>query len=27
MARRNPIGAMASAVMVGILIGILGRRN
>ena len=27
MARRNPIGAMAGAVMVGILIGMLGRRN
>ena len=27
MARRNPIGAMAGAVMVGILIGMLGRRS
>jgi ElaB/YqjD/DUF883 family membrane-anchored ribosome-binding protein len=27
MARRNPIGAMAGAVLVGILIGALGRRS
>jgi ElaB/YqjD/DUF883 family membrane-anchored ribosome-binding protein len=27
MARRNPIGVMAGAVMVGILIGMLGRRS
>jgi ElaB/YqjD/DUF883 family membrane-anchored ribosome-binding protein len=27
MARRNPIGAMAGAVVVGILIGMLGRRR
>lgn len=27
MARRNPIGAMAGAVMVGVLIGLLGRRH
>lgn len=27
MARRNPIGALAGAVMVGILVGMLGRRS
>jgi ElaB/YqjD/DUF883 family membrane-anchored ribosome-binding protein len=27
MARRNPIGAMAGAVVVGVLIGLLGRRR
>ena len=27
MARRNPIGAMAGAVVVGVLIGLLGRRH
>jgi ElaB/YqjD/DUF883 family membrane-anchored ribosome-binding protein len=27
MARRNPIGAIAGAVLVGILIGVLGRRS
>jgi ElaB/YqjD/DUF883 family membrane-anchored ribosome-binding protein len=27
MVRRNPMGAMAGAVMVGILIGALGRRR
>jgi hypothetical protein len=27
MARRNPIGAMAGAVLVGVLIGALGRRS
>jgi ElaB/YqjD/DUF883 family membrane-anchored ribosome-binding protein len=27
MARRNPIGALAGAVMVGIMIGMFGRRN
>jgi ElaB/YqjD/DUF883 family membrane-anchored ribosome-binding protein len=27
MARRNPIGALAGAVMVGIMIGMLGRRS
>jgi ElaB/YqjD/DUF883 family membrane-anchored ribosome-binding protein len=27
MARRNPIGALAGAVMVGVLIGLLGRRS
>jgi ElaB/YqjD/DUF883 family membrane-anchored ribosome-binding protein len=27
MARRNPLGAVAGAVMVGVLIGMLGRRN
>jgi ElaB/YqjD/DUF883 family membrane-anchored ribosome-binding protein len=27
MARRNPIGAMAGAVLVGVMIGLLGRRS
>jgi ElaB/YqjD/DUF883 family membrane-anchored ribosome-binding protein len=27
MARRNPIGAMAGAVLLGVLIGLMGRRN
>jgi ElaB/YqjD/DUF883 family membrane-anchored ribosome-binding protein len=27
MARRNPIGAIAGAVLVGVLIGVLGRRS
>jgi ElaB/YqjD/DUF883 family membrane-anchored ribosome-binding protein len=27
MARRNPIGAMAAAVLVGVLIGVMGRRS
>jgi ElaB/YqjD/DUF883 family membrane-anchored ribosome-binding protein len=27
MARRNPLGAIAGAVMVGVLIGMMGRRN
>jgi ElaB/YqjD/DUF883 family membrane-anchored ribosome-binding protein len=27
MARRNPIGALAGAVMIGVLIGLMGRRN
>jgi ElaB/YqjD/DUF883 family membrane-anchored ribosome-binding protein len=27
IARRNPLGALASAVVVGILIGMMGRRN
>jgi len=27
MARRNPLGAVAGAVMVGVLIGMMGRRN
>jgi len=27
MARRNPLGAIAGAVMVGVLIGMIGRRN
>ena len=27
MARRNPIGALAGAVLVGVLIGVLGRRS
>jgi len=27
MARRNPLGAMAGAIMVGVLIGVLGRRS
>jgi ElaB/YqjD/DUF883 family membrane-anchored ribosome-binding protein len=27
MARRNPIGALAGAVMIGVLIGMLGRRS
>jgi ElaB/YqjD/DUF883 family membrane-anchored ribosome-binding protein len=27
LARRNPLGALASAVVVGILIGMVGRRN
>jgi ElaB/YqjD/DUF883 family membrane-anchored ribosome-binding protein len=27
IARRNPLGALASAVVVGILIGLMGRRN
>jgi hypothetical protein len=27
MARRNSLGAIAGAVMVGILIGMMGRRN
>jgi ElaB/YqjD/DUF883 family membrane-anchored ribosome-binding protein len=27
MARRNPLGAMAGAVIIGILIGMMGRRN
>ena len=27
MARRNPIGAMAGAVVVGVLIGLMGRRT
>jgi ElaB/YqjD/DUF883 family membrane-anchored ribosome-binding protein len=27
MARRNPMGAIAGAVLVGIMIGVLGRRS
>jgi ElaB/YqjD/DUF883 family membrane-anchored ribosome-binding protein len=27
MARRNPLGAIAGAVMIGVLIGMMGRRN
>jgi ElaB/YqjD/DUF883 family membrane-anchored ribosome-binding protein len=27
MARRNPVGAIAGAVVVGVLIGLLGRRS
>jgi ElaB/YqjD/DUF883 family membrane-anchored ribosome-binding protein len=27
MARRNPLGAIAGAVLIGVLIGLLGRRN
>ncbi|WOJ88288.1 hypothetical protein RZS28_10575 [Methylocapsa polymorpha] len=27
MARRNPLGAIASALIIGLLIGVLGRRN
>jgi ElaB/YqjD/DUF883 family membrane-anchored ribosome-binding protein len=27
MARRNPMGAIAGAVLVGIMIGLLGRRS
>jgi hypothetical protein len=27
MARRNPLGAIAGAVIVGVLIGMMGRRN
>jgi ElaB/YqjD/DUF883 family membrane-anchored ribosome-binding protein len=27
MARRNPIGAIAGAVVVGVLIGLMGRRS
>jgi ElaB/YqjD/DUF883 family membrane-anchored ribosome-binding protein len=27
MARRNPIGALAGAVLIGVLIGMMGRRN
>jgi hypothetical protein len=27
MARRNPIGALAGAVLIGVLIGALGRRS
>jgi hypothetical protein len=27
IARRNPIGAIAGAVLVGVLIGVLGRRS
>jgi ElaB/YqjD/DUF883 family membrane-anchored ribosome-binding protein len=27
MARRNPLGAIAGAVLIGVLIGLVGRRN
>ena len=27
MARRNPLGAIAGAVLIGVFIGLLGRRN
>ena len=27
MARRNPLGALAGAVAIGVLIGVMGRRN
>lgn len=27
MARRNPIGALAAAVVIGVLIGLMGRRS
>jgi ElaB/YqjD/DUF883 family membrane-anchored ribosome-binding protein len=27
MARRNPLGALAGAVVIGVLIGVMGRRN
>jgi len=27
MARRNPIGALAGAVVIGVMIGLLGRRS